>query len=758
MFHSYSLYQHNDDTNTNGRDESRLFHSDAFHPYKFHPEQHSNLPQQHERLMSANAVMDHPSFSSSIGYHRDHHPFEHDMLQNNEMCDDEPMDFFPSNNNATTASNGRPSITHLEEDAADHLLGLLQREANDYSLPLPVKYYPNEFDDMDEDDAEAEKKNKPTMIGPWRKRIASWMYDVVDHFKYDRNVVSIALRYIDQYVSHLLLKKPSSGVGGGSAIVKRRHFQLIAVTSLYLAIKIHGELLEEDEMGELYDVVGSLLAEVDGYGIKGYPKDSADEEEEADDESHESDDEIRVLSNKIKDLRRRHRLGRLQRLGGGSISNTTITSTLHPIPFKPRKRGMLSGPLRLNSFVELSRGLFTARDITDTETKILKALNYVVNPPTSRKFVGELLRILAFSSNGIGNDDDGAALADSMGVDRRELLQEIVTKTCHQTEGASSVPALSIGCLPSMVAYASLLNTIDEVFSKHAGHGRRGSSLEGENITMMEDEDTNSSSYELEDFQRHYRRFSRNQNAPNNASGEVMEKELYLEEWKEQFLMTVFHATNYFLAPDTEDVIRVRELLLDEITPMSTKETNGAAPVASPTEVKTQSSEISSSTKKRSPRSPRSIITGMTSARFRGSSSFFSRSSSIGSNTLCSPYDSSRRTSFTCDNLAGQGFETQLNSTSSRSAFGNSGKRSYFKQTSAPITSEAHHPSHHARTGSFAASFSARASTPDMSQWPINADALTSETSSYNLDWKTDRGTNESWRSEAFQPPPFFSA
>jgi hypothetical protein len=54
---------------------------------------------------------------------------------------------------------------------------------------------------------------------------------------------------------------------------------------------------------------------------------------------------------------------------------------------------MLSGPLRLNSFVELSRGLFTSHDITDTETKILKALNYVVNPPTSRRFVGELVRI-----------------------------------------------------------------------------------------------------------------------------------------------------------------------------------------------------------------------------------------------------------------------------------------------------------------------------------------------------------------------------
>lgn len=294
------------------------------------------------------------------------------------MMEDEPMDFYPHNGS---------SAHHPIEDAADHLLGLLQREANDYSSPLPVRYYPAEFEENEE--GEDGPKAKSTSIGPWRKRIASWMYDVVDHFKYDRNVVTIALRYIDQYVSHLLVRK----AGIEETIVKRRHFQLIAVTSLYLAIKIHGELQEEPEQGcESFDLVLALLAEVDGFGNKGYPK-AGDEEYE--DSNEESDDEIRALSNKIKDLRRRHRLGRLHRLGGSSsgANEKSSAAVLHPIPFKPRKRGMLSGPLRLNSFVELSRGLFTSHDITDTETKILKALNYVVNPPTSRRFVGELVRI-----------------------------------------------------------------------------------------------------------------------------------------------------------------------------------------------------------------------------------------------------------------------------------------------------------------------------------------------------------------------------
>ncbi len=87
---------------------------------------------------------------------------------------------------------------------SDHLLALLQREANIYSVPLPMRYYPTEFveEGMNEKKSNTTPATTPTMatIGPWRKRIASWMFDVVDHFQYDRNVVSIALWYIDRYV------------------------------------------------------------------------------------------------------------------------------------------------------------------------------------------------------------------------------------------------------------------------------------------------------------------------------------------------------------------------------------------------------------------------------------------------------------------------------------------------------------------------------------------------------------------------------
>ncbi|KAL3799968.1 hypothetical protein HJC23_007441 [Cyclotella cryptica] len=736
----------------------------AFHPDKSH--QHGR--HHHHRMISEPSMTHvHNGRSVSAGSVMDHSFYHHAQYGDNHnmhyagMINEAPMEFY---HHSTTHHNEPEGVQHLE-DAADHLLGLLQREAKDYSLPLPVIYYPTEFEEMDHvpdsanDGDDASKKARCTSIGPWRKRIASWMYDVVDHFKYDRNVVTIALRYIDQYVSHLLLRK---GGTTGEAIVKRRHFQLIAVTSLYLAIKIHGELNEEPEKGcEPFDLVTSLLAEVDGYGVNGY-RSSSSEEEDDEDSNEESDDEIRALSNKIRDLRRRHRLGRLHRLGGGHARDgvvseksvvTPAAAVLHPIPFKPRKRGMLSGPLRLNSFVELSRGLFTSQDITDTESKMLKALNYVVNPPTSRRYVGEFVRILGFCCNAIGENDSscggvtlgaGAHLAVKVGVDRRPIVQAIFASACHQTECAASVPSLSLGCLPSVVAYAAFLNATEEVFNKQHGHSQRREDGMDEDI-VMEDEEKRVGSYELEDFQRHYRRFSRSQSAPipqhhQTMQAPVMDKEHYFEAWKELFLVTVFQASNSFLCPDSEDIICVRELLLKEVTPLSTNDnTQDSADFSTE---KNPSAEVSPSTKKRSPRSPRSVV-GMTSARFRVSSSFFSRSSS--SNVGCSPYDT-LRTSF---GASSKGSDTpSRQSSSSRLVTLGSNKRPYFKQVSAPIPVEHHH------AGSFAANmsqFPARASTPEAPQWRYHVGGTATSNQEAGSGY-------DCWRSEAFQPPPFFSA
>ena len=68
----------------------------------------------------------------------------------------------------------------------------------------------------------------------WRRKICEWTFEVVDHFEFDREVVSIALSYLDRVVS---LKTKHSGEP-----MHRRDFQLVAVTCLYLAIKLHGEV------------------------------------------------------------------------------------------------------------------------------------------------------------------------------------------------------------------------------------------------------------------------------------------------------------------------------------------------------------------------------------------------------------------------------------------------------------------------------------------------------------------------------------
>lgn len=58
----------------------------------------------------------------------------------------------------------------------------------------------------------------------WREKICEWSYQVVDHFDFNREIVSISLSYLDRYLA--------------SCLVNRKIFQLAGMTSLFLAIKI----------------------------------------------------------------------------------------------------------------------------------------------------------------------------------------------------------------------------------------------------------------------------------------------------------------------------------------------------------------------------------------------------------------------------------------------------------------------------------------------------------------------------------------
>ena len=59
----------------------------------------------------------------------------------------------------------------------------------------------------------------------WREKICEWCYQVVDHFDFNREVVSVAMSYLDRYLA--------------TRTVNRRIFQLAAMTALYLSIKLY---------------------------------------------------------------------------------------------------------------------------------------------------------------------------------------------------------------------------------------------------------------------------------------------------------------------------------------------------------------------------------------------------------------------------------------------------------------------------------------------------------------------------------------
>jgi lipoyl(octanoyl) transferase len=59
----------------------------------------------------------------------------------------------------------------------------------------------------------------------WREKICEWSYQVVDHFDFSREVVSISIHFLDRYLS--------------TRVVNKKYFQLAAMTTLYLAIKLN---------------------------------------------------------------------------------------------------------------------------------------------------------------------------------------------------------------------------------------------------------------------------------------------------------------------------------------------------------------------------------------------------------------------------------------------------------------------------------------------------------------------------------------
>jgi hypothetical protein len=76
--------------------------------------------------------------------------------------------------------------------------------------------------------------------GEWRKKICQWSFKVIDHFRFDREVVSAALNIFDRYLAAAprSLDTNSCPCPACQRSVDSRTFQLTAMTSLYLAMKM----------------------------------------------------------------------------------------------------------------------------------------------------------------------------------------------------------------------------------------------------------------------------------------------------------------------------------------------------------------------------------------------------------------------------------------------------------------------------------------------------------------------------------------
>eukprot|EP00571_Detonula_confervacea_P009607 CAMPEP_0172318214 /NCGR_PEP_ID=MMETSP1058-20130122/34187_1 /TAXON_ID=83371 /ORGANISM="Detonula confervacea, Strain CCMP 353" /LENGTH=357 /DNA_ID=CAMNT_0013032975 /DNA_START=109 /DNA_END=1182 /DNA_ORIENTATION=- len=115
----------------------------------------------------------------------------------------------------------------------DQLCNMIVQEARDgYKSCDYLRYYSTQ--------SEKPKASQDIDEG-CRTSICGWMYRVADHFAIDREVVSIALSYIDRVLS-------------SNYCTDRRTFKLISATCLHLAIKTH--------FPHMWREVGSLLPDL----------------------------------------------------------------------------------------------------------------------------------------------------------------------------------------------------------------------------------------------------------------------------------------------------------------------------------------------------------------------------------------------------------------------------------------------------------------------------------------------------------------
>jgi hypothetical protein len=117
-------------------------------------------------------------------------------------------------------SRTKPRSIEQQKEAIGHVAGLLSRDflyivSHQGSASGPIKPV----------------KTTPRIHAQWRPTIFEWFYKIIDHFLLEREIVAIAMDYVDRFLCH-----PTSNVDSMSIDM----YQLVAMTSLYVAMKLHG--------------------------------------------------------------------------------------------------------------------------------------------------------------------------------------------------------------------------------------------------------------------------------------------------------------------------------------------------------------------------------------------------------------------------------------------------------------------------------------------------------------------------------------
>lgn len=130
------------------------------------------------------------------------------------------------------------------EGTMDHLKALLRQEKTNYTPCLD--YLAALSDEANSTSSSCSLESPDIVNEAWRRKLCEWCFEVVDHFNMEREVVSIAMNYLDRIVA--------KSVGSADYAIAKREFQLVAVSSLYVAIKLHGENDEVDDDKRKLDI------------------------------------------------------------------------------------------------------------------------------------------------------------------------------------------------------------------------------------------------------------------------------------------------------------------------------------------------------------------------------------------------------------------------------------------------------------------------------------------------------------------------